>query len=90
MIPNILKGLKFDKNDITISDDVIKYIINKQENGEEGVRQTERSISIIFDRINLLRLVNEHKNNKIPLSYFMKDVRLPFKITKDIVDKMLF
>jgi len=87
IIPKIISDMNFG-NDIHISDDVIAYIINKSKNKEAGVRQLERNINKIFERINLLKMLNKYKQCDIQLSYHLNKIVFPMKLTIDIIDKL--
>jgi ATP-dependent Lon protease len=87
ILPKIREQVKFSEEDITISDDVIKYIIENHTNGEEGMRNLKRSYEIIYTKLNLYRLMKPDTN------LFEEDmsikVTFPFDVTKDVVDKLI-
>jgi len=92
IIPDILKNIGFDKNDIKINIDVIKYIINKinlKDNiiKEEGVRSIKKHIEELFMKINLLKLMKN--NNDMKIDYYIDNLSFPLNITNQISDKLL-
>jgi ATP-dependent Lon protease len=87
ILPKIREQVKFSEEDITISDDVIKYIIENHTYGEEGMRNLKRAYEIIYTKLNLYRLMRPDTN------LFEQDmsikVSFPFDVTKDVVDKLI-
>jgi ATP-dependent Lon protease len=68
MIPEILKEVGFNKDEIIISNDVIKYLIETYTN-EAGVRKIKEKIVEIIRDINLKCIHNITSNNNISLPY---------------------
>ena len=62
LLPKIYKQINFNKEDIIINDDVIKYIIENYTDTEDGVRNLKRCLEIIFTKINLFRLMKPGEN----------------------------
>tara|TARA_Y100000992_G_C21273651_1_gene498527 strand:- start:2334 stop:4328 length:1995 start_codon:yes stop_codon:yes gene_type:complete len=87
ILPKIREQVKFNEEDITISDDVIKYIIETHTHSEEGMRNLKRAYEIIYTKLNLYRLMKPDTN------LFEQDmsikVTFPFDVTKDVVDKLI-
>lgn len=88
IIGKLMDKYNLKKMDIIIDDNIIYYIINKYASKESGVRELERCFSIIFEKINILKIIN-NKENEIVLSYKIKNFKLPFKLTYNIVDMLL-
>ena len=87
LLPKIREQVKFNFEDILISDEIIHYIIDNYCEKEDGVRNLKRCIEIIHTKLNLCRLVK-------PGSSFFQDnsitnVEFPLTVTKDIVDKLI-
>jgi ATP-dependent Lon protease len=87
LLPKIKEQVKFNDGDIIIPNDVISYINEMHCNKEDGVRNMKRSLEIIYTKVNLYRLMK-------PGSNLFEDemsikVEFPFKVTKDIVDKLI-
>jgi len=57
LIPKIQDQVRFDKNDIIIPDDTIRYIVSKNTENEQGVRNLKRCLEIIYMKLNLYRLL---------------------------------
>ena len=87
LIPKIKEQVKFKEEDIVICDDVIKHIIEKYTDGEQGVRNLKRCLEIIHTKLNLYRLMKPETN------LFEKDMKLkivfPVNVTTEIVDNMI-
>lgn len=87
LIPKIRDQVKFDAQDIVISDDVIKHIIEKYTESEQGVRNLKRCLEIIHTKLNLYRLMKPESN------LFEKDMKVniefPLTVTNEIVDKFI-
>lgn len=91
IVPELLLNIGFKKDEININIDIIKYIINKHTEKEEGVRNIKRSIEDLLLKINLLRLTknNKESSNNIEIEYSIKDLAFPLNITIEIVDELL-
>ncbi len=89
IIPDLLKNTGFKENDIIISEDIIKYIINTFTNNEEGVRNIKRIIEELFLKINLLKLMKNDENNIIDIYYKINNLVFPLTLDKNSVDNLL-
>ena len=87
LLPKIREQISFKNEDIIIPDETLQYIIENFCSNENGVRNLKRCFEIIHTKLNLFRLMKPDKN------LFEKDltikVSFPFKVTKNIVDKLL-
>jgi ATP-dependent Lon protease len=87
LLPKIRSQVYFNDEDIIIPDETLQYIIENFCSNENGVRNLKRCFEIIHTKLNLFRLMKPDKN------LFEKDltikVTFPFKVTKDIVDKLI-
>ena len=87
LLPKIREQMKFEKGQIEISEEVLKYIIDRYTNEEKGVRNLKRCIETIYRKLNLFRLMRTGEN------LFEDDlaikVEFPMKITNEIVDKVI-
>jgi ATP-dependent Lon protease len=89
LIPNIIEKFKFNKNDISFTDDAIEYIVRS--NNSDGMRDIKIKLEIIFSRINTLLLTNEI-DMIVNLSYknlYKQYKTLPVIIPKEHVDIFL-
>ena len=87
LLPKIREQMKFEKGQIEISEEVLKYIIDRYTDEEKGVRNLKRCIETIYRKLNLFRLMRAGEN------LFEDDlaikVEFPMKITNEIVDKVI-
>jgi ATP-dependent Lon protease len=87
LLPKIREQVKFVKEDITIPDETIHYMIENYCNKEDGVRNLKRCLEIIYTKLNLYRLMKPGSN------LFEEDmsikVEFPFTVTSDIVKKLI-
>jgi len=90
IIPELLKNIGFNQNDIIIDTNNIKYIINKYTHNEDGVRNIKRCIEDLFLKINLLRLIKDNDTkNMIDIQYKINNLSFPLNITTLIIDDLL-
>ena len=87
LIPNVVKNVNFNSEEIIIPDDTLKYIVDNYTNEEKGVRNLKRCIEIVYTKLNLYRLMKPDTN------LFEEDISLkvefPFTVTPSIVDKLI-
>jgi ATP-dependent Lon protease len=87
LLPTICKQIKFDTDNVVISDETLEYIIEKYTNKEDGVRNLKRCLEIIYTKLNLFRLMK-------PDSTLFKEekslnVEFPFNVSIEIAEKLL-
>ena len=87
LIPKIQDQVRFDKNDIIIPDDTIRYIVSKNTENEQGVRNLKRCLEIIYMKLNLYRLLKP--GTVMFKSDMMTNVTFPITVTTDIVDHLI-
>ena len=87
LLPKIHEQVKFNKDDIIIPDDVIGHIVDNHCNKEDGVRNLKRCLEIIYTKLNLYRLMKPGSN--LFEGEMSLKVEFPYKVTKDIVDKLI-
>lgn len=87
LIPKIEEQIKIEKDSVLFDDDVFKYIIENFTKGEKGVRNLKRCIEIIFTKLNLYRLMKP--NSKLFNQDIISDVKFPFNVSKENVDKLI-
>jgi len=89
ILPKVLNNLMFHNMDIIIDTETMKYIIEKYSNNEKGVRNLEKSITGICEKLNTIKYINNNrKSKKIKLSFMINDLVFPLKLTKNIIDKL--
>ncbi len=77
--PNI--GLK--EEDVTFSEEIMKYLIKEHCENDKGVRNLKRCIETMFLKINTSRFL---KNNKYKT---LKNLSFPVNITREMIDELL-
>ena len=87
LIPKIREQVKFNNNEIIISDEVLSYINENYCNKEDGVRNMKRCLEIIHTKLNLYRLMKPGTN--LFQDEMSLKVEFPFVVTKNIVDKLI-
>ncbi len=81
LLPSILKEFSFTKDDIIITDEMLKHIIDVTDE-EEGVRNLKRSLEEIISQINLHKLLQKNILDDRNLSF-------PYTLEKEVVDKFI-
>jgi len=69
---------------ISISKDILTYIIEEYSGDEKGVRELKRCIEQVTQKINMLRIYNSPD-----LPFHIKDFNLPFIVKKDHINLFL-
>ena len=85
LIPDIFSTFAFDTKEIVFTDDIVKTIIEKYTEGEEGVRNLKRCIETIISKINI-HILSDGDNG---LSFKLDDIVLPFTLTEAQVEILL-
>lgn len=85
LIHEIYDTFAFSKEEIIFSDEIIKNIIEKYTEGEEGVRNLKRCIETIVSKINIHIL----SDGDSALSFQLKDISLPLKLTEEHIEILL-
>jgi ATP-dependent Lon protease len=84
--PQLLDRLKFKREDISLTDEAIKFLISEYSGDEKGVRTLIRTVETMMTRLNMLRVAN-HESMK-EYSFYM-DVSFPLDITESVIKKLL-
>ena len=87
LVPKICEQVKFNEGDIIIDDDTIDHIVENYTNAEKGIRTLKRCIETIYTKLNLYRLMKP--DTKLFENEATLDVKFPYTVTKDIVDKLI-
>lgn len=82
--PQILDRIKMD--DLTITEESIRFLINEYSKEEEGVRTLMRAVETLVTRINLLRIADEETAKSYT---FYTKITLPLAITSDLAKHIL-
>ena len=83
LIPTIIKDVGLSVDNIILNPDIIQYIIEITKR-EHGVRNLKRSLEIIYSKLNLFRIL---KSTTIFENII--EVKFPFIVTREIVDKLI-
>lgn len=84
LVPKFKKELCFDENEVIICNKELEYLISKKTNSQPGMRDVERKLKELFDRLALLK-----HSRDIQYSFNIKNIEFPIKITSEIIDKIL-
>lgn len=87
LLPKIYEQINFNKEDIIIDDDMIKYIVDNYTETEDGVRNLKRCLEIIFTKLNLFRLMKPGENlfeEDLPIK-----IEFPLIITEKILKELI-
>ncbi len=82
--PQLIERVKM--NDVSITDDAIKFLISEYSKDEEGVRTLMRSVETLLTRINLLRIADEDTAKSYK---FYTKITLPLKIDTTLARHIL-
>ena len=87
LLPKIREQIKFEKDDILISIEVINYIVDNYTQKEKGVRNLKRCLEIIYTKLNLYRLMKPGTN--LFEKEMSLDVKFPYTVTTEVIGKLL-
>jgi ATP-dependent Lon protease len=82
MLPKIIKNIGLKEEDVLFNNDIIKYVIKKYVEKEEGLRNSKSTFENILLKINLLKLVD----SKSELFIKKKEFTFPLQLTESIID----
>ena len=83
LVPNALKEVNLiDK--VTLSKEIIDYILSNYCKEEPGVREFKRAIEQVVQKINMLRIFNSKD-----MPFYIDNFSLPFVIEKKHIDLFL-
>jgi ATP-dependent Lon protease len=85
LIPEIFDTFAFEKNELVFTNEIIKKIVEKFTEGEEGVRNLKRCIETIVSKINIHILSDGDSG----LSFQLKELVLPLTLTEEHIDILL-
>ncbi len=84
--PQLLQRLYFDANDLQLTDDGIRYLIDSYSKDEKGVRTLIRTVETMMTRLNMLRVANDESMKEY--SFYM-DVKFPLVIDQTVISTLL-
>ena len=92
ILPDFCKQFNITPGDILVSDEVVRYIVNKTQK-EAGVRSLKRSFELILGNINLTRMIKKDNFDKYMINIFKynndTDSVFPLELTNEIVDEYI-
>ena len=85
LIPKIIKDLNSEQ-EIELTDENIKYIINNFTNSEDGVRNLKRCLETIYKKINLYKYIESDDDFK---ETYFKDIKVSKVLCDNTIEKLL-
>jgi ATP-dependent Lon protease len=86
VLPQLFERLKFDKDEVTLTDDAMKFLISEFSEDEKGVRTLIRTVESMMTRLNMLRVADDESMKEYN---FYMNVQFPLVITEQIVKTLL-
>lgn len=84
IFPKIRTETGFTEKDITIGKKELQYLITNKTNGDPGMRDIEKKIEQLCERLSLLKY-----SKNINFSYKCEEIKFPLTITTEIINKLL-
>lgn len=84
--PQLLERLKFDANEVEITDDGMTFLISEYSSDEKGVRTLIRTVESMMTRLNMLRVADSETMKDY--NFFM-EVSFPLKIDEQVIRTLL-
>jgi ATP-dependent Lon protease len=84
--PDILKRLRFKKEDIILTEEAIKFMISEYSDKEQGVRTLIRTAESLITRLNMLRIADAETMKDYK---FYIDVSFPIELNEAVIRKLL-
>jgi ATP-dependent Lon protease len=88
MLPAHLNNLKIKKKDLIIKEAAMREIV-KISGDSPGVRDLERKIKMLLEKINVVKHLHNAKRYIDEFAYGIKNFKVPFNVTKQVVYKLL-
>jgi ATP-dependent Lon protease len=93
MVPKYLKEYGMNEGDVVMNQDVMEYLVQKSCcSNDKGVRQLERNIETVIERVNTLRhsVLPDGSIGDLDLDYHIENFKLPFVMQKEHIDKLFY
>uniref|UniRef100_A0A6C0DPJ9 ATPase AAA-type core domain-containing protein n=1 Tax=viral metagenome TaxID=1070528 RepID=A0A6C0DPJ9_9ZZZZ len=84
--PQLLDRLKFNPDEIILTDAAIKHIITEYSADEKGVRTLIRTVESMMTRLNMLRVMQDESMKEY---VFYVEYTSPFTLTESVARKLL-
>ncbi len=88
LIPELMREIGLNPDDICFEDEVITDIINNHCRDEQGVRKLRRLLEGLLTKLNILQF-SKSENESLELPYDIPDLAFPLKINHKIVSKLI-
>ena len=88
LLPELHKEYNLTNEFIDYPDSILQYLIT-QYTKEKGVRQIKRVLDCIISKLNMISMCNSKKLTKQFFSINKSFDKLPIKLTKELVDKLV-
>lgn len=90
LLPELLESYNY-KDSIVFNDDIIKDIIEKFTDNEQGVRNLKRCLETIISKVNMYELLYDCDNDKssIDLDYTITDFSIPYNVKTEDLEILL-
>lgn len=90
LIPSICDELQFDTENVTLSDEALRYIITTY-TSEEGVRSFRRCLKMIYSKLNVLHLLSQSSEDDVQniISFTLDTKTFPVEMTIDRIRSLL-
>ena len=85
LLPEIFATFAFERKEILFTDEIVKIIIEKHTEGEQGVRNLKRCIETIISKINI-HILSQGDNE---LSFNLEDLTLPVTLNEKHIEILL-
>jgi ATP-dependent Lon protease len=87
LMPKLERELDLETGSIVFDDEILKHIIETFTGEEKGVRNLKRCLEIIYSKVNLYKFMKP--GSTLFGEKIVEDISYPYKITKDIVEKVI-
>lgn len=88
-VKEFLNNFKLNENEVIFDNDIIKYVIERYTDDENGVRKLRRCIETICMKINTNKLLGECVK-ELNLSTSKIKIELPIKLTREHINVLLY
>ena len=97
ILKDILKNIGMVKEDVVITDEIWNYFVETYDGKEKGVRTLKKNLEHILMNLNTIKLLSLEKetneitkdNSLYKMYKDLKDIKFPFTLTKEIIEKLL-
>lgn len=80
--PRLCKNIGFDSTSLILSEEILKYIINKYNGSDKGMRTLRKHIETIILKLNTIKLIGCDLSGKLKIKF-------PLHLGEEVIDKIL-